>query len=349
MKIISDHNLDVRNPHKKSGGYEWWYFDGWDKEKDLGFVIIFYDGNPFSTNYIKDLSNNSSNPTNYPGISISIYKDGKPIYYSFTEVKRGDALFGETTVNGSVLKHNFSAQTVDEKLEYILMLEEELPSGDSINAELVFRSNKPNSSSFDYGTGDDHLWNLIQANATIRGFLEVNKDRLSINGQGYHDHNMGNEPMDMSFRDWYWGRFHFGNKTLLYYIMNHNNETDYKAWLIDQNHEVIHNFTDINYSGFRRNFFGLSSARVIELRSEQASATIQLSKVLDNGPFYQRFKSQAVLQNAGNVSSAEGVSEYIYPLRIKKKVFWPLVKMRIYELGKPHWVQKSSRFYRWTW
>ena len=32
---------------------------------------------------------------------------------------------------------------------------------------------------------------------------------IALNGLGYHDHNVGFEPLKDSFKDWYWGRVHF--------------------------------------------------------------------------------------------------------------------------------------------
>ncbi len=348
MKIISDHNLDVRKADKALGGYEWWYFDGWDDQNELGFVIIFYDGNPFSTRYIKHSEKKVMDPSEFPAISISIYKKGKPIYYSFTEADKSEADFSTENIEGHVLANSFSGSFEDGELCYHIKLQESLPTGDHLQAELKFKGRK-GVEGFTQQRDEDHLWNLIQSRAEVSGSFMVNGKKLNFQGSGYHDHNYGDEPMDRSFTDWYWGRFHFGDKSLVYYVMNKKEGQDYRAWIFDREGKMETEFNDISYDTFRTNFFGLKSARKLKLSGKQINATIQLSKILDNGPFYQRFRSELVLQQGESLHSAYGISEYIHPARIKKKLFWPLVKMRILRRESPHWVQKSKTLYRWTW
>jgi carotenoid 1,2-hydratase len=348
MKIISDHTLDVRKADKAAGGYEWWYFDGWDEKHELGFVIIFYDGNPFSTRYIEQSEKAPMYPSQFPAISISVYKQGKPIYYSFTEAKENEASFSSEVSAGQVLNNSFSCSLEERTLTYHILLDEELPTGDRLKGELNFRG-VTGQKGFGDEKDDDHLWNLIQSRADVRGELRVNGKAHTFEGSGYHDHNFGEEPMDHSFTDWYWGRFHIGQKSLVYYVMNTKEGQDYRAWLFDQEGRMEGEFNDIRYEDFRTNFFGLKSARKLDLSGDGLKASIQLSKILDNGPFYQRFRSELILQQGEDMYTSRGISEYIHPARIKKKLFWPLVKMRILRRESPHWVQKSKTLYRWTW
>ena len=69
-----------------------------------------------------------------------------------------------------------------------------------------------------------HAWNLIQTRAGVIGNLvldgRTDMYNIALNGLGYHDHNVGFEPLKDSFKDWYWGRVHFIDYTLVYYLMN---------------------------------------------------------------------------------------------------------------------------------
>ncbi|WP_322570634.1 hypothetical protein [Rhodohalobacter sp.] len=56
-----------------------------------------------------------------------------------------------------------------------------------------------------------------EVDLAVRG-KKVEQD-ITFSGIGYHDHNIGQEPMKESFRDWYWGRYHFEEFTLVYYLM----------------------------------------------------------------------------------------------------------------------------------
>lgn len=160
--------------------------------------------------------------------------------------------------------------------------------------------------------------------------------------------------MRNKFTDWYWGRIHFEYATLVYYVMNRQDEKQHRAWLIGNNNaEVLDTFTEITLAEDRGlTLFGLNVSRKLSFYSAHAEIQVQLSSLLDNGPFYQRYRSDGFLQvpDSGIIESQSGIGEYIYPDRIYSRLFWPFLDMRIrYKSEKPHWVQKSTKLYRWTW
>jgi len=352
MRIHSDFEKDIRQAGKPPGGYEWWYFDGWDESKNIGFVIIFYDGNPFSTNYLKELDKNAA-PGNYPAVSISVYKDGKTVYYSFTEFSAADAEFGKSEVCGRIGGHSFRAEKKSGILCYKLQLKEKLASGDTFSAEILFKSISPLADLLPHEPahyGENHIWNLVQPKAEVSGVLNINGIKENVEGSGYHDHNYGTEQLDQSFIDWYWGRVHFRSFTLIYYLMNNHGGESYNGWIIDKKYKITNTLQDIELKYTISNLFRLKSSRIINLRFDQGEALVQAGRVLDNGPFYQRFRCSSVMTVNGREEAGTGISEYLKPERIKSKVFWPLVHMRIrYMTEQPHWVQRSKTLYRWTW
>ncbi len=357
MKIISDYFRDIKHSKENPGSYEWWYFDALSND-GYGIVVIFYEGNPFSRRYIEALNRDSeAKASAYPAISISVYKDQKPIYYSFTETSPDLAIFSADEPKGNVKKIHFSSEFSEKEIIYTLKLDQDLPNGDSISGDLVFSSKQFSG----FETGDSkvpnhsdggHLWNLVQPIANVVGKIKIEgfeKHQINFQGVGYHDHNVGSEPMKESFREWYWGRYHFDTHTLVYYLMDQDGKQDYKAWLINTDGN-LKEAVDIDLKERAVNVFGLSSSRIIEVEFPEFQITIQKDCVLDSGPFYQRFRGSAVMHSKKNdIRAARGISEFIYPSRIYNKLFWPLVDMRINYPGKAHWVQKSQRLYRWTW
>ncbi|MDX1587235.1 MAG: hypothetical protein R3222_10835 [Balneolaceae bacterium] len=365
MKIFSDPKKDVSMPDKGEGGYEWWYFDAVDPTSGCSVVIIFYDGNPFSRRYVRYLEGNNGSvkplPSNFPAISISVYRQGVPIYYSFTEYEPEKALFGSEVPNLKIGRHSMIGQAEQNNgaSRYHVHLEEELPSGDAIYADLTFKGDSiemPAGHSETNETeapGQGHLWNLVQPRAEVTGTINLTGgERIAFQGTGYHDHNTGYEPMKEEFVDWYWGRYHFPESTLVYYVMNRRNVQQHSAWLIGhQGDRGILHFSNASLSDYGLSLFGLKSARKISFAKEGTEIIIQQSTTMDNGPFYQRFGSEAYMKkDNGVMQKAAGLSEYIHPERIYWRLFWPLVNMRIrYRAEGPHWVQKSKRLYRWTW
>jgi len=182
---------------------------------------------------------------------------------------------------------------------------------------------------------------------------------LKFEGEGYHDHNLGSEPMRESFRDWYWGRVHFPHGTLVYYIMNKNGRDgskkwvqDYRAWLISPDNRRL--LYTLELTGFKKrttNGFLLRPARRLRFKEKELEIEVRHKMVADSGPFYCRYISGAKLSHpALEPQVAAGIAEYIRPDRIHRRLYWPLVHMRLrYVDQKPHWVQKSPRLFRWTW
>lgn len=358
MKILSDFSEDVRQSNNTAGGYQWWYFDGISFDDRFSFVIIFYEGNPFSTRYNGSLlADENPSPADHPAISISIYEQGQPIYYSFSEFDKSGCHFDEQQPHIQMENHSMVGTLSDDQLQYEIKLDEQLPNGDQLHGTLKFTSDR--GQLFDNLDRNDvgHTWNLVQPRADITAHLDLDikgeEQAITFEGRGYHDHNTGNEPMRNEFGDWYWGRFHFDYATLVYYVMNRKAEQQHRAWLIDNhNTKVLHTFEDVELVDKGLSLFGLNTARKLGFRSGDTEIRVQQSQLLDNGPFYQRYQSDSFLRIPSEqvVESAKGITEYIRPDRIYTKLFWPFVNMRIwYKSEGPHWVQRSKELYRWTW
>ncbi len=349
-KLI-DEQID---PDKPSNGYEWWYFDAQSLDKQWGIVVIFYHGNPFSPKYIQAIN---GLPNQFPAISISIYRNGKPEYYSFLEYDEGRFHWDEDEQTGSIGSNFFKRIEVDGVLEYELLLAQTLESGHSINAKLKFTSQTISEALLENESkGEKHQWNLIQPQAKVNGSIKLkgksDDHNVSFSGTGYHDHNTGYEPMKDSFEDWYWGRFHFKESTLIYYVMNGlDGNKQHEAWLISKDgEEVLQIFDQIELNYYQKNLFSLDVAKKIKLSSGNTKVTIQQRELIDNGPFYQRFYSDVIMINNNKTIASTGISEYIRPEKIYEEKYWWMVKMRLRFMNKkPHWVQRSKMLYEWTW
>lgn len=356
MKIISDFNKDTQTDKLNPGSYEWWYFDVMSIE-GYSLVIIFYDGNPFSRRYIKKIESNSeTNASDFPAISISVYKDGLPIFYSFEEVISEEAEFSKTFPYGRIGDNTFEGSYDKNELTYKVILNQKLESGDTLDGTLIFKSTQKDHSgimnSEEVPDKSKHCWNLLMANCLVECNLNLEgyiNEKIVFSGRGYHDHNTGTEPMKDSFREWYWGRYHIGRSTLIYYLMMVNGDWKKKAWLIDEDGSVKNLDQKIDFSNNGFNLFGLVSARTFQFKGDGLDAFIQLDQVVDSGPFYQRFFGKGFLSRGGKPQKAVGISEYIFPSRIYSRIFWPLVNMRIKYPGKSHWVQRNYKLYRLTW
>lgn len=366
MIIETNYLLDIPVKKKTPGSYEWWYFDGEDHKGEYQFVIIFYEGCPFSPDYIRSAEKHpdhiNSFAEEHPAVSISVYRNGKTIFYSLAEYSKTESTFNRDKISIKIGKSTLEGFIENEQLAFALRIEETLPTGEKFSGILRFSSPLPKNdllnSDEDQGTTKSHIWNLTQPKAFVKGVISINqKDRhekpIIFEGIGYHDHNIGSEPMRNAFKDWHWGRVHFLDMTLVYYITNQNGVSHPKAWLIGpDNASIIEETTDISIDGNKTNAFFLSAARRIIIKFKERNIQLNTEDVLDSGPFYYRFNTSAKLTSSIEDENqlTSGISEYIRPDRIRKRIFWPLVRMRFrYTSKRPHWVQKSSVLYRWTW
>lgn len=346
---LSDEHFD---PEKPPGGYEWWYFDAISLNKNWSLAIIFYEGNPFSPEYIQHSSNL---PGDHPAVSVSLYHKGKCEYYSFMEYKSGKFHWDEEEMTASVGTNFFRRSEAGGLLEYELLLNQSLASGHAIDIRLKYLSEILSEDLVEEKDEERHYWNLLQPKAKVTGSVKVNgrtgKRSIGFSGTGYHDHNTGHEPMKESFNEWYWGRFHFDDKTLIYYLMMQQEKEQKRAWLINhKERKVVEVLEDYSLQDHQKTLFGINSARKLILSGSEFEATIQQTVLLDNGPFYQRFLSDCIIKTPSEVVSAKGISEYIKPARIYDQKYWWMVHMRLRYLNrKPHWVQRSKGFYELTW
>lgn len=361
MEIRSGRLYESAHPKRDPGSYEWWYFDGWDAESRTGFVLIFYEGNPFSSRYLKSIRRGEQvHARAFPAVSLSVYHRGKPVYYAFDEVNPEEGSI-RTPQGMEIAGCRWSFSEKNGEWIYHLELDHRMSNGDALTGSIRMQS--PPFSARLEGDHDrispestpegNHRWNPVQPDARMRGTLSISGYRpleLELSGRGYHDHNVGCEPMARSFERWYWGRFHLPEQTLVYYLMKEKGRWENRAWLLfrGQADELSSGSWILEDSS--TNGFGMDTPR--RLRYDGGSISLQIDQRhrLDNGPFYQRYESRLFLRNGDILLQKEGISEVILPDRIGWRWIRPLVDMRIrYPDRSPHWVQRSSRLYRWTW
>ncbi|MDR9446180.1 MAG: hypothetical protein RI519_00410 [Balneolaceae bacterium] len=367
MNILSNQLIDLQKQEKPSGGYEWWYFDAISSCKTWSVVLIFYEGNPFSPHYHGALQNPRSEdvpgplPQEYPAVTLSLYKKGQPIYYSFQELEP-QACTIDTSMQTHQVHLTFGPHTlllVRDRKEYRveIQLDDKLPNGDSLQGHLRYSSALKEPVRSHIGSSQDslgaHSWILCMESAQVHAELQLGGSKainLSFEGQGYHDHNVGMEPMHKSFSDWHWGRAHFEDGSfLLYYVMSQlEGAITGGAWISNALEGSVQFTQDVLITPFlNRSFFGLKNLKSLHITAENESILeVQRQTLSDNGPFYQRFHTKVTWGG----DSAIGIGEYIVPSRIVHKSTWPLIRLRLRKAGHPpSWVQKSRFFYDLTW
>lgn len=365
MKVSSVGSGDI--PQKKStpGSYEWWYFDAGDDKGAYHFVVIFYEGCPFSPRYMSSVKKRPHHPdalaSQHPAVSISVYHHGKPVFYSFTQYSPFDAEFNHHKVKVRIGNHTMEAFEEAEQIAYSLRLDEILPDGTKFNAILRFTSPPQNPALFvdePASTADAHAWNLSQAAAKVKGVISISRDGrkekpIVFEGTGYHDHNIGSEPLRNQFTEWYWGRVHFNEGTFVYYLMEEKGVKTWNAWWIRvDNARIEAKAESIRTDATFRNTFGLAADTRFTFTFPERTVELVMRSTVDSGPFYYRFLSDASTHDRDGelLERTNGISEFIHAERITWRRFWPFVKMRLrYADKRPNLVQRFRFLYKLTW
>lgn len=342
---FSDIGLDLRLP---SGGYQWWYFDFLDPETGVSGVFIFYRGNPFSHQYIRELDGSKPSPEQFPALSISLYKGNEVLFNGFEEYLAEQTFFDEAKQviqfpSGRV--QWFSDRAVCE-------VRMALANGWTLDLEAVFTP-KITFSGKESGADSVHDWNLMAPSCKVDLRLKLDsfqKLKLEKPVWGYHDRNAGSAPMKDDFDDWYWGRFHGEHFCFVYYLMNKKGgETQFFGWLHHVEQEEI-GFCEARLGAVQLSRFGLSVCRSFEIEAHGIQLRINHLNPVENSPFYLRFISELHQNGLNAEPKVIGISEFIRPERIYSRLFWPLVRMRVHQQDRPpHWVSRSPFFTKWTW
>ncbi len=299
-------------------------------------------------------------PGNHPAISISVYHQGNSIFYSLSQYPAKlcsfeDGVPAVTIGNNSFRFTERMEHGVNEYGSFDLRINELLPSGDELKGIITIIGMNPFEKLFPGGkagwnetdadgkgeaevpSGNGHLWNMAMPRGRMQCRINLIKNELirkelKFDGIGYHDHNLGREPMKNRFRDWYWGRAHFPQATLIYYVINRTDgEQDVQAWLVSpDNRRLLHTLELVKMKRRRTNGFLMSPARCLLFRDDDIEVSVLHQKVIDSGPFYYRYISSATLiQPSLGSELVQGVGEYIRPQRVHSRIFWPLINMRM--------------------
>lgn len=365
MYLYSNPDQDVQHPKKSSGAYEWWYFDLYDASLDLGLVLIFYDGLLFSPSYHRaQESSENALASAFPGLSFSLYHGKRTLFYALNEYPtsqvRFELLDAPLVIGSNRIEHTLNEHTLNEHHRtYSIELDESIPNGCQLKGQLYFRSDPyPLSFTSQGDPNDVHHWNLVQPKAKVSGEIKLwdgkQEHVFTIQASGYHDHNIGFEPLEKQFDEWYWGRIHLEEETLIWYLLREHHNVTSQAWLIpDHPARQVESVQISPIGNPRTSLFGLRVHPGYRITTPDRDFLVEQDYLWDNGPFYQRFRLKASVEKGASAmknSTHYGIGEYMYPSRIQSKWTRPLINTRYFQKNREaDWVKRSPFFSRLTW
>ncbi|MFN4984659.1 MAG: hypothetical protein ACK5BQ_01980 [Ignavibacteria bacterium] len=308
-----------------AGAYEWWYVDAISPCGEWGIVYIVFRGIPMSPSYLR-------NPHSMrAGCAVSVYHRGVRIAFSFTEQPLELAFFDSNSTNVQMKGASLSIDDAG-----VLRATADVPcDNDGRVIELSITGSASSQASPRATTFTDmHGWVLASPRMKAEFDLKLyENNNVVLEHQAmalaYHDHNMGCRPMHSDFTDWYWGRVHADDRTIVFLSTPSSPDTMHSVYEVDDR-GMIMPWADVEITFQRRSIsaMGLLSYRQIILRGSSAEhgrmeVVCENAQTCEDSPFYQRYVSTWHINN--EAEGIIGTSEYMNVSRMRSSWIRPFL------------------------
>jgi len=330
-----DRPLDRELLHSR-GGFAWWYLDAIDARGD-GVVAIWSFGLPFLPGYRASSRRGDAPPARErPSLNVAVYRGGREAFYLLQEYPTHDASwtgerwrFGESTLESHVRGGRRQAR---------LSLDCPLPgTSDRLEGSITLDGVPRRPIAAAQPTLDDHDWSPLTGPSHVQASLRVGGRRLlDFEGRGYHDRNGSRTPFDqLGIAHWVWGRVPMPDRELIYYVLwpDGGGAPEALALEIDE-HGVTRDVpVRARLGDERRARYGMPFWEDIALIDPDGRTWLDVrhTALLDDGPFYLRFGTEA--RRGGH--RAHGTGELVRPGRVDLAPMRPFVKMRVHHTEAP--------------
>jgi len=329
------------------GGFTWFYVDLVD-DRGRGATLIWSWGLPFLPGYARSSrAGRPQLPVNRPSVNLVVYEGGRERFYLLSELAPDQCAWGPDSRSWRLGDCSFtwtdtpSAAGHGPTRELQADLDLALPTGGRATGRLwlsgPLRRDPPGAP----GPADPpgtHVWAPMVA--ASRGGLELQTPGadLRVEGRAYHDRNSATRPLhELGMRSWLWGRLALPGRDLIFYRLVPSAPAEPPRDLVveiaaDGSSRVCEQ-AGLREAGLRRNLWGLpwpSSVTFADPDGRPVEA--QVSAVLDNGPFYQRY----LLRGRCGGQQGYGMGENLVPGRVDSDLLRPLVRMRVHRAGGPN-------------
>ena len=342
---------DVWSPKSNSEAYEWWYFDAISDDGRDAVIVIFLDNFIFSPRYNRkkgeweNVAERGANPkANFPAMSFTYYRDGKPVYRSINEFSGDEFSASATEPSCKIGENFFRFESAPYGSGYLLSINTTLRKNCSLAAQFEwiaiesdFLPDKP------INQQSAHVWNLVVARADVSGKIVVRDEKgkevnsLHFRGTGYHDHNYDNRWLPETVQDWQWGRAHFTDASAIFYrYKEHGAASGTTKLFTIRNGELRERDAEYDEQQFARDIFGIKYPQRLTFTTEDnMRLRVKQTRIIDASFFYLRFLSETTLTlRDGKPRKSVGITEYLNPKALKYRWLDWLVSMRIGRNGK---------------
>ena len=348
---------------RSPGGFTWFYVDLTD-DRGRGATLIWSWGLPFLPGYARaSRVGRPELPVNRPSVNLVVYEGGRERFYLLSELtpdqcdwgadgrswRLGDCTFTWTDTPGVASGARNRELTAD--------LDLALPTGGRATGQLRIAGPlraDPSGTAADTDPAGTHVWAPMIAAASGSLKLSTPVGDVRVDGRGYHDRNSATRPLhDLGVQSWLWGRVSLPGRDLIFYRLMPSipgqSPRDLVVEITGDGACRVREGAGLRVCGPRRSLWGLPWAGSVTFADPDGyPVQVEVSTVLDNGPFYQRY----LLRGRCGDQQGYGMGENLVPDRVDSDLLRPLVRMRVHRAAGPNsiWLPLFSgdRVGRWA-
>lgn len=331
-----ERSLDARLREAK-GGFAWWYMDLLTDEGD-GMVLIWSFGLPFLPGYQDAARRGAADGAGArPSLYLATYRGGKEQFYLFQEHAEAD---GGWDPDRHVFRFGNSRITSLQRdgRRYVWAdLDCALPGTDQrLRGEVwldgVARRDEEVAEATDLNA---HDWSPLTGPARGGAELRVGAKTIRVEGRAYHDRNGSAVHLDgHGIEHWVWGRVAAAGSELIYYVLypTQGTPTVLAMEVLEDGRTRHLRDVSVELHGARLARYGMPYwSHVRLLRSGRPWLIVRHRRLVDDGPFYLRFFTEAELGYRAGGRPQPGSGELLRPGRVDLPVWRPLVRMKVHQ------------------
>jgi len=316
------------------GSFTWWYLDLRNAAGD-GVIVVWSLGLPFLPG-----SRTLTPAAQRPSLLVSYVRAGTPELHLLQEFGAGDANLDLVSGNGSLGNCHFMTKYKERELSISARLQLQVPQSSTVlNAEI--EATGPSVPLKHTTDRAGHIWSPQTLFANGHARITHGNEVRSVSGSAYFDKNVSRHPLhDQNISSWRWGRVRFDQETLVYYDIEAADGTK-EAMVVSQTEDgaFLHRTLAMEFSQNRSSIFGARAPRRLEITGHDVSYLIEVSDLIEDGPFYQRYMVTGERRSLGRRETREtdrgyGIAEFVLPTRIDMSWQRPFVRMRTERVGK---------------
>ncbi len=330
------------------GGFTWFYVDLID-DQGRGATVIWSWGLPFLPGYAGAArSGRAERPLDRPSVNVVVYGDRREEFYLLSELPAEDCRWGEDGRSWRLGDCTFTwtdtpgpdGATTIRTLRADLDLA--LPTGGRATGTLELTGPlrhdpgrpAPQPAA---GHGSTHAWTPM-VTGPARLDLHTPSGTLRVAGRGYHDRNSADRPLhELGIRQWWWGRIALPGRDLVFYQLLPSQPGAAARDIVvelaaDGTCRALED-AGLQVGRLRRSTWGLRWPTTATFPDPDGRPVqVQVSALLDNGPFYHRY----LLHGRCGDDEGYGIGENVVPDRVDTDLLRPLVRMRVHRAAGPN-------------